>query len=188
MEEIEPHNTNFSEVRATDNAVISVTLTPTGDAEFESFELERFFNTQMRRNLRFLGMREINRRFFAPNPVGEVEHYGGVQILSGIQTAIAKHKVGLLLMVDTTSKFLRKQTVRDFLASMAREARQGFMAQARRELPGSIVMATYSSNTYKVDDIDFKRNPLSTFRRGDTEITYVDYYQQQYQLEITDTR
>lgn len=53
-------------------------------------------------------------------------------------------------------------------------------------MAGKIVMTIYNRKTYRVDDVDFDKNPSSTFhhRRGDRLMTYAEYYHTQYQLDI----
>ncbi|XP_003245599.2 piwi-like protein Ago3 [Acyrthosiphon pisum] len=51
-------------------------------------------------------------------------------------------------------------------------------------LCGSTVITHYNHKTYRVDDVDFTMNPLSTFERNGIEITYKDYYKNMYDVEI----
>ena len=47
-------------------------------------------------------------------------------------------------------------------------------------------MTHYNNKTYRIDDIDFTKNPLSTFhlRKEDRDITYLDYYSNRYGVTI----
>lgn len=189
LDEVEPHNQTLSAVRATDNAVITMQLSHVGNVGYGSFEMLRFYNTQMRRNLLHLGMQQIGRNYFDRRPLGEVRNfYGGIEVLQGVQTAINNHDGGLLLMVDNNCKFMRKQNARDVLLQLNRDARSNFPILAKKELVGSIVMSKTNNKTYKIDDINFGANPTNTFTRGNEEISYIDYYKQQYGKEIRDER
>lgn len=46
-------------------------------------------------------------------------------------------------------------------------------------------MTHYNKRTYRIDDIDFDKNPMSTFhlRKEDREITYLEYYQKRYKVD-----
>ena len=57
----------------------------------------------------------------------------------------------------------------------------------RAELVGKIVMTHYNNKTYRIDDIDFEKNPDHTFhsRKEDREITFAEYHERRYQLRIT---
>lgn len=43
---------------------------------------------------------------------------------------------------------------------------------------GAVVLTDYNNRTYHIDDVDWKSSPLSTFKKGDSDITYVEYYKQ----------
>merc|ERR1719403_292345 len=45
-------------------------------------------------------------------------------------------------------------------------------------------MTRYNNETYKIDDIAWNENPMSTFNGRHGEITYVDYYQNKYNRAI----
>ncbi|XP_048200046.1 piwi-like protein 4 isoform X2 [Perognathus longimembris pacificus] len=45
----------------------------------------------------------------------------------------------------------------------------------------------YNNRTYRIDDIDWSVKPVHTFQRRDgSEISYVDYYMQQYNITLSD--
>lgn len=185
LHEIPPSNTFLSAVRQHDNMVIAITINFVGKVSFASPEMMRFYNTQMRRNLSHLGMQQIGRFFFETKPIGQVNYFGGVEIYQGIQTAINMHDGGLLLMMDNMCKFMRTQKAKDILLQIVRKGGD-FKSAARKQLPGTIVMTKYNNKTYKIDDIDFSKNPMCTFNRGDGEVSYADYYHSQYGITITD--
>lgn len=45
-----------------------------------------------------------------------------------------------------------------------------------KSLIGQSIITRYNNKTYRIDDIDFAMNPMSTFDRNGTPITYVQYY------------
>ena len=57
-----------------------------------------------------------------------------------------------------------------------------FVAAVKAALEGQIVMTLYNKKTYRVDEVDFSQNPMSTFhlRKEDKEVSYVDYYRSRY--------
>ncbi|CAG2181038.1 unnamed protein product, partial [Oppiella nova] len=57
---------------------------------------------------------------------------------------------------------------------------------AQKRLVGSIVLTRYNNKPYRVDDIDFNSNPLSTFDWNGTPVTYVEYFKKSWQLDIKD--
>uniref|UniRef100_A0AAA9SIK6 Piwi like RNA-mediated silencing 4 n=1 Tax=Bos taurus TaxID=9913 RepID=A0AAA9SIK6_BOVIN len=53
--------------------------------------------------------------------------------------------------------------------------------------PVEIPQHKYNNKTYRIDDIDWSVKPTHTFRKRDgAEITYVDYYKQQYDITLSD--
>ncbi|XP_078401913.1 piwi-like protein 4 isoform X2 [Cetorhinus maximus] len=53
--------------------------------------------------------------------------------------------------------------------------------------PIQIPQHRYNNKTYRIDDIDWSVKPTNVFKKADgTEVTYVDYYSQQYDIPITD--
>ncbi|KAM5224617.1 piwi-like protein 4 isoform 6-T11 [Hipposideros larvatus] len=63
----------------------------------------------------------------------------------------------------------------------------GFTQTCEKHLVGFIVLTRYNNKTYRIDDIDWSVKPTHTFQKRDgTEITYVDYYKQQYDITLSD--
>lgn len=56
----------------------------------------------------------------------------------------------------------------------------------KAELLGKVVMTHYNKKTYRIDDIDFEKNPRSTFhlRKEDRDITYLEYHVNRYQVQV----
>ncbi|CAF1560230.1 unnamed protein product, partial [Rotaria sordida] len=50
-----------------------------------------------------------------------------------------------------------------------------------------IVLTTYNSKTYKIDEIAWERAPSQTFpMRDGTQCSFIQYYEDKYQLKIID--
>ena len=152
-----------------------------------SFEMMRLYNSQMRRNFQHLEWMLIFRNFYDPTTRISMQQFS-IDVMLGLATAINQHDGGILMACDAINKIIRKDTV---LMMMKQIYNRGgnFQDNCRRELVGSIVMTLYNNRTYKIDDIDFVQNPDSTFdRRGRGHVSFVNYYKEQYQQNITDTR
>lgn len=88
---------------------------------------------------------------------------------------------------DTIYKFVRDQTAYEILKECSKST--NFHDDARRTLAGSIVMTVYNNKTYKIDDVCFDKSPMFKFPKHDgSEISIQDYYKQQYQIDIRDTK
>lgn len=49
-------------------------------------------------------------------------------------------------------------------------------------------MTRYNNKCYRVDDVVFDKSPKDTFPHGDGEISYIDYYKKQYNIDIRDLK
>jgi aubergine len=50
------------------------------------------------------------------------------------------------------------------------------------------VLTRYNNKTYRIDDIVFDQSPTSTFTQGDKQVSYVEYYKTQYNIDIKDPK
>ena len=50
----------------------------------------------------------------------------------------------------------------------------------------SCFVCRYNNKTYRIDDIDWEKNPLSTFSTRSGEVSFVQYYENAYNKKITD--
>ncbi|XP_074601389.1 piwi-like protein Siwi [Brevipalpus obovatus] len=178
-----PATLRLTGIRSNDNEEIDIEITRVGTVACDSKEMERLLNTLIRRFHRLLGMIQIDRHYYEKKPVGRSSR-GDVEIRRGLQTAIAFHSGGLLMQMDTIFKFSRTKSVRNQIFEIMnanRDGRSDWKALARGELQNQIVMTIYNNKTYKVEDLDFNLNPMSTFQLDGTgEVTYVDYYARRY--------
>ncbi|XP_037560629.1 piwi-like protein Siwi [Dermacentor silvarum] len=148
-------------------------------------ELLRIFNTQMRRNLESMQFVQIRRQFFnstGPKPISR----HGLEIWEGLTTAVGQHDGGVLMVVDTVHKVLRTENVLHLLGSLQQTARGNYKDEAIKAVVGCIVMTRYNNKTYRVDDIDWTKNPQQAFETKEGPITYLKYYKDHYQKDIRD--
>lgn len=54
------------------------------------------------------------------------------------------------------------------------------------EIIGTSVLTRYNNKTYKIDDIDWDNSPNFKFKKGDVEMSLIEYYKQHYGIVITD--
>ncbi|KAG8042448.1 hypothetical protein G9C98_005082 [Cotesia typhae] len=109
------------------------------------------------------------------------------ELWPGYQTSIRQHERDVLMGVEITHKVMRQETLLDILGRTHNNARGGDIQGAcKAEVIGVTVLTAYNNNTYRIDDIDFSKNPTSTFRlkKNETLITYMDYYYNQYGIRI----
>lgn len=57
------------------------------------------------------------------------------------------------------------------------------------EIVGTSVLTRYNNKTYRIDDIDWDKNPKYVFSRGNgEEISLLDYYKKHWNIEIVDAQ
>uniref|UniRef100_A0AAR2LUV5 Piwi domain-containing protein n=1 Tax=Pygocentrus nattereri TaxID=42514 RepID=A0AAR2LUV5_PYGNA len=181
------HNTETvlcSETRQGERVQITVTLT--NELPPSSPVCLQFYNIIFRRILRMLNMQQIGRHYYNPDdPLNIPQHR--LTIWPGFVTNILQYESSIMLCTDVSHKVLRSETVLDFMSTLKQHCGdQRFPDACTKELVGLIVLTKYNNKTYRIDEIAWDHTPNNTFKRGDTMISFKDYYKTQYGLEITD--
>lgn len=84
-------------------------------------------------------------------------------------------------------KVMRQETVYDIMRKCMTENQQTGRDNFKAEVLGSIVLANYGTKrTYRVDDVDFSMTPKSTFDWKGRSVSYMDYFKEQYAIQIKD--
>lgn len=99
-----------------------------------------------------------------------------IELWPGFATSIRKHENDILLNCDVAHKVMRMDTVRDLMQEVLRESRDNFKNNFKQKALGLTVLTSYNNCTYRIDDIDFDKTPMTTFDRKGTQTTLVDYY------------
>lgn len=82
---------------------------------------------------------------------------------------------------------MRQETVYDILRSCCAADEKTGRDAFKNQIIGSIVMANYGKeNTYRVNDVDFSTTPKSTFDWKGKITTYMEYFMEQYKIQIRD--
>uniref|UniRef100_A0A8C3A461 Piwi-like RNA-mediated gene silencing 1 n=1 Tax=Cyclopterus lumpus TaxID=8103 RepID=A0A8C3A461_CYCLU len=165
---------------------VQITVTLTNELPPTSPVCIQFYNIMFRRILRMLNMQQIGRNYYNPNdPLNIPQHR--LTIWPGYTTTILRYETAIMLCTDVSHKVLRSETVLDFMVNLRRKCgNQRFPEVCAKELIGLIVLTKYNNKTYRIDDIAWDHTPNNTFMRGDTEISFMNYYKTQYSLDITD--
>uniref|UniRef100_A0A6Q2XKA3 Piwi-like protein 1 n=1 Tax=Esox lucius TaxID=8010 RepID=A0A6Q2XKA3_ESOLU len=137
---------------------VQITVTLTNELPPTSPVCLQFYNIIFRRVLRMLNMQQIGRHYYNPtDPLNIPQHR--LTIWPGFTTTILQYESSIMLCTDVSHKVLRSETVLSFM---------------------------YNNKTYRIDDIAWDYTPNNTFKRGDSEISFKDYYKTQYSLDISD--
>ncbi|KAF7251130.1 Piwi-like protein 4 [Varanus komodoensis] len=130
----------------------------------------QFLNIVFKKVLKKLSMYQVGRNFYTPSEPVE----------------IPQHKV--MLCADVSHKVLRNENVLEFMTDLYNRVDPAHFAETcEKELVGLIVLTRYNNKTYRIDDIEWSVKPTDTFQKRDgTQISYEDYYKQQYDAVLTD--
>lgn len=147
----------------------------------------QFLNIIIKQTMRNLNMNEMGRTSkYVYNDKAHIkllESYP-IEVRTGFKTSIGITATGARLQIDYCSRILRTDNVLDFIKSL-----KGNINEIKETLISTSVLADYLGfRYYKVDDIDFKQNPLSTFTSKEGEVTYVQYFKKKYGVNIKDTK
>ncbi|KAM6155722.1 piwi-like protein 3 [Rhynchocyon petersi] len=177
----------MSQTRSGENVKITITLTcelpPTSPTCLQ------FYNIIFRRLLKIMNLQQIGRNYYNPkDPIDIPKHR--LVIWPGFTTSILQYEKNIMLCTDVSHKVLRSETVLDFMLNLRQKNKEReFNELVSRELIGLIVLTKYNNKTYRIDGIDWDQHPESTFRKADgSEVSFLDYYKEQYNEHITDRK
>uniref|UniRef100_A0A674C1J4 Piwi-like RNA-mediated gene silencing 1 n=1 Tax=Salmo trutta TaxID=8032 RepID=A0A674C1J4_SALTR len=164
---------------------VQITVTLTNELPPTSPVCLQFYNIIFRRVLRMLNMQQIGRHYYNPtDPLNIPQHR--LTIWPGFTSTILQYESSIMLCTDVSHKVLRSETVLSFMMGLRQQnGDQRFPEACTKELVGLIVLTKYNNKTYRIDDIAWDHTPNNTFKRGESEISFKDYYKQ-YGLDITD--
>ncbi|XP_051950414.1 piwi-like protein 1 isoform X2 [Xyrauchen texanus] len=181
------HNTETvlcSETRQGEKVQITVTLT--NELPPSSPVCLQFYNILFKRILRMLNMQQIGRHYYNPDDPFNIPQHR-LTIWPGFVTTILQYEASIMLCTDVSHKVLRSETVLDFMYNLRQQCGdQRFPEVCTKELVGLIILTKYNNKTYRIDDIAWDHTPNNTFKKGDSEISFKNYFKTQYGLDITD--
>ncbi|XP_067935412.1 piwi-like protein Ago3 isoform X2 [Watersipora subatra] len=149
----------------------------------------QMYNVLFKRIMNILNMVQIGKTSsYSPEAAISIPQHK-LQVWPGFVTTVEEYDGGLLLMCDVSHKVLREQTAYGVMNDIfqnpnipAGEKR----TRVVKALIGKSVITRYNNKTYKVDDISFETTPQSTFERREGPISYMQYYHNQYGIQIKD--
>nr|XP_020027809.1 piwi-like protein 4 [Castor canadensis] len=166
---------------------VKMTVTLTSELNASSPVCIQFFNIIFKKILKQLSMYQIGRNFYKPSEPVEIPQHK-LSLWPGFAISVSHFESRLLFSADVSYKVLRNETVLEFMTDLCYNTGMSCFTQiCEKQLIGLIVLTRYNNKTYRIDDIDWTVKPTHTFQRRDgSEITYVDYYKQQYDITLSD--
>ncbi|KAM6930622.1 piwi-like protein 1 [Xenentodon cancila] len=165
---------------------VQITVTLTNELPPTSPVCTQFYNIIIKKVLKLLNMQQIGRNYYNPeDPLNVPQHK--LTIWPGFSTTILHYESSIMMCTDVSHKVLRSETVLDFMCNLRQRCgSERFPEYCAKELIGLIVLTKYNNKTYRIDDIAWDHTPNNTFKRGDKDTSFKDYYKNQYSLDITD--
>lgn len=109
-----------------------------------------------------------------------------LEVWPGYVTAVDEYEGGLMLCCDVSHRLLCQKTVLEMLVDIHKSNSNSFQEAAKKTLLGSVIITRYNNRTYRIDDLCFDKNPMSTFPTKDGAISYYDYYLKNHNITIRD--
>ncbi|XP_053697192.1 protein argonaute-3 [Sabethes cyaneus] len=147
----------------------------------------QFYNILFQRIMKVLKMVEMARKNFDPSAPKLIPQHR-LEIWPGYVSAVDEYEGGLMLNLDVSHRVLLQTTVLDHIKILARSNPQDYKNLSTKSLLGAVILTRYNNKTYRIDDILFDQNPMMTFQASGKEISYIQYYKQQYNIDITDMK
>ncbi|PAA47190.1 hypothetical protein BOX15_Mlig015023g3 [Macrostomum lignano] len=155
---------------------VAVQLQLVGQAALSS--LPSVYNMIFRSVQARMDLVQVRRNYFNPMLAEKVS---GMEVWPGYITSASQVDGGLHLMVESSCRVVRTQTVYELFQCL------GYRLDAMNDaLLESTVVTRYNNRFSRVDQIDMSKDCTSTFERCGRQVSYIDYYRQQYRLEIQD--
>ncbi|KAM8977661.1 piwi-like protein 4 [Pelodytes ibericus] len=179
----------MTELSSTTNnkELVKITVTLTSQLPTGSPVCIQFFNIIFKRILKNLSMYQVGRNYYSPSDPVEIPQHR-LMLWPGFVVSIMQLENQLTMSADVSHKVLRSDTVLDLMNDLLTRVPPDRLTDAcEKEVLGQIVLTRYNNKTYRVDDMNWSTKPTDTFQRQNgSEITYVDYYKQQYNVTVTD--
>nr|CAQ03959.1 piwi-like protein 1 [Isodiametra pulchra] len=183
----------FDVIREYDKSTIRVSLSLKNPIFVGHGEFNRISGILMKRALDKVGLTQLGRHHFYPEKKRPLKD--GYELWPGFITGVNNYDAGLLLVMDTTFKLAHQRTVlmemNDIYQRMRPrnpEENDRFQREITTQFVGKIIVTKYNMKRYRIDDITFDENPLSTFERKTGPVTYKAYYKEHYDENVTDDR
>lgn len=144
-----------------------------------------FYNILFRKIAFMLSMVQHKDCLYDPKSKLQIPQYK-LEVWPGFVTAIDEYEGGLKLHIDTSSRVLRTNTCLELIDEYREKFGGHMKEQLGQALIGEIVLTRYNNQTYRIDEIDFNQSPMSSFTKRGEPKTYVDYYKENYSIDIRD--
>ncbi|KAG5344659.1 AGO3 protein, partial [Acromyrmex charruanus] len=147
----------------------------------------QFFNVLINRVMRALSLVRIGRQNFNPKGAHALPQHR-LEVWPGYVTAVNEYEGGLKLCLDAKHRVMRTETVRDLIREIFQKSHYNYQDAVINEIVGTSVLTRYNNKTYRIDDVAFNKTPTDTFSKNGEQISYIDYYKTNWNIQIEDVQ
>lgn len=155
--------------------------------QYEMKNSRQLYNVLFNRIMHDLKFVRFRYKFFDPSRKKRIQQHK-LEIWPGFDTSVEEYSGGTMVCIEVTYRVLSTDTVLDRLRHGLRHYNNEFKNKVTNEIVGSIVLTRFNNKTYSIDSIDFDANPTKTFNRNGRDISFVDYYKEQFGITIKDLK
>ncbi|KAK9512245.1 hypothetical protein O3M35_000713 [Rhynocoris fuscipes] len=184
IKKLHPDPLELYSSRKHDDVKIRITIKKTTDLVMGDPNYIQFFNIVIRKCIAGLNLQLVGRDFFDAAMKVKIDKYN-MELWPGYVTSVRQHERDVLLGVDLANKIMRKDTVLNLINELTHRSPDNWRDSFEQAIVGATVITPYNNKTYRIDDVQFDVTPQCTFEKGKDRISYMDYYQQRYQIRIT---
>lgn len=148
-------------------------------------ECIHFYNVLFERFFGYLNYQRVGRKSFDPTSPKIIEAHK-LEVWPGYVKSVEELEGGVMLMLDVSHRVLSQKTVLDLFKECLQKSRDHWKDMARKSVIGSVTLTRYNNKSYRIDDIDFNMKPTHTFKKGDKDVSYAEYYKSEYNITIQD--
>ncbi|KAG5326523.1 AGO3 protein, partial [Acromyrmex heyeri] len=147
----------------------------------------QFFNVLINRVMRALSLVRIGRQNFNPKGAHALPQHR-LEVWPGYVTAVNEYEGGLKLCLDAKHRVMRTETVRDLIREIFQKSHYNYQDAVINEIVGTSVLTRYNNKTYRIDDVAFNKTPTDKFSKNGEQISYIDYYKTNWNIQIEDVQ
>ncbi|KAL3288101.1 hypothetical protein HHI36_002551 [Cryptolaemus montrouzieri] len=167
-----------------DDVKVRITVKRVGELSWGDYHYLQVFNILIRKCLRLMELQLVGREYYDCNAQINIPDHR-LCLWPGYHTSIRQYETSIMMNTELTFKVMRSDNVYDLLLNTVDRSGRSDMAAFQKKVIGSIVLTFYNNKTYRIDDIDFKTTPASTFPlNSGGQISYLEYYKKRYNINI----
>lgn len=158
--------------------------------EQEQPVVQLVLNVLLKRAMRELGLVQLTTlpRFYKSDPVSIPSF--GLQVWRGYSAELIRRDNSFYVNIDFSSKITHTKSLLDVFTEIRDNSRDTeWEAALRYQMKDRIVITNYGNRKcYRITDICMDKTPLDTFEYQGSQVTFLAYFQTQYNLTITKKR